>query len=185
MAEHKTTTDRKQVWTFVGILVLACAFFGYAVLPHMDPGNSRLRGEQSPDFTLRVISGGEPGNRWALSDQRGRVVVLDFWASWCAPCRTQAPILEKFAAKHADDDVAVIGVNTGDVEPAAMEFIRSVGITYPVVFDEQGLVSRAFGAQELPTLVVITPSGKVSSIDARIVREAELEQLVQQARNSR
>lgn len=183
MAEHKPTTDRKQAWTFLGILVLACAFFGYAVLPHMDPGRSRLRGEQSPDFTLRVISGGEPGNRLALSDQRGRVVLLDFWASWCAPCRTQAPILEQFAAKHAED-VRVIGVNTGDAEPAALAFVQSVGITYPVVFDEQGLVSRAFGASELPTLVVITPSGKVSAIDARIVREAELEQLVQQARNS-
>lgn len=184
MADHKPTTDRKQVWTFIGLLVLACAFFGYAVLPHMDPGRSRLRGEQSPDFTLRVISGGEPGNRLALSDQRGQVVLLDFWASWCAPCRVQAPILEQFAAKHADDGVTVIGVNTGDAEPAAMDFIRNVGITYPVVFDEQGLVSRAFGASELPTLVVITPDGKVSAIDARIVRASELEQLVQQARNS-
>lgn len=184
MAEHKPTTDRSQVWTFVGLLALACAIFGYAVLPHMDPGRSRLRGELAPDFTLRVLSGGEPGNRLALSDQRGQVVLLDFWASWCPPCRAQAPILEQFAARHASDNVTVIGVNTGDAEPPAMEFIRSVGLTYPVVFDEQGLVAKAFGASELPTLVVITPTGKVSAIDARLVREAELEQLVQQARNS-
>lgn len=176
--------DRNQVWTFVGLMALACAIFGYAVLPHMDPGRSRLRGELAPDFTLRVLSGGEPGNRLALSDQRGQVVLLDFWASWCPPCRAQAPILEQFAARHASDNVTVIGVNTGDAEPAAMEFIRSVGLSYPVVFDEQGLVAKAFGASELPTLVVLTPNGKVSAIDARLVREAELEQLVQQARNS-
>jgi len=183
MAEHKPTSDRNQLWMFVGLLVLACAVFGYAVLPHMDPGRSRLRGELAPDFTLRVISGGEPGNRLALSDQRGRVVLLDFWASWCAPCRTQAPILEQFAARHASD-VTVIGVNTGDAEPAALDFVRSVGITYPIVFDEQGMVAKAFGASELPTLVVIGPTGKVSAIDARIIRDNELESLVQQARNS-
>lgn len=184
MAEHKPTTDRNQVWTFMGLLALACAVFGYAVLPHMDPGRSRLQGERAPDFTLRVISGGEPGNRLALSDQRGQVVLLDFWASWCGPCRIQAPILERFAAMHAQDKVTVIGVNTGDAEPAALEFIRSVGVTYPVVFDEQGMVSRAFGASELPTLVVIDPEGNVSSIDARVFKEQELEQLVKDARKS-
>ena len=181
MAEHKPTTDRKQVWTFLGLLALASAIFGYAVLPHLDPVRSKLVGNLAPDFTLRLISEGEDGNRLALSDLRGQVVLLDFWASWCAPCRVQAPILEQFARTNEDKPITVIGVNTGDAEPAALEFVKSMGISYPVVFDEQGLVARAFGANELPTLVVINAEGEISSIEARVLREPELQQLAQEA----
>lgn len=183
MAEHKPTTDRKQVWTFLGLLALASAIFGYAVLPHLDPVRSKLVGNLAPDFTLRLISEGEDGNRLALSDMRGQVVLLDFWASWCAPCRVQAPIIERFARAHEGDAVSVVGVNTGDAEPAARDFIRASGISYPVVFDEQGLVSRAFGANELPTLVVVNARGEITAVHSRVLREAELEELVREAKN--
>jgi cytochrome c biogenesis protein CcmG, thiol:disulfide interchange protein DsbE len=181
MALHKPTTDPKQLWTFLGLAILACAIFGYAVLPLMDPGRGKLGGQMAPDFTLRVLSGGEQGSRLALSDQQGQVVILDFWASWCLPCREQAPILERFIATHKDDKVTVIGVNTADAEPAALDFIRTAGISYPTVFDEQGAVARAFHAEELPTLVVIDPTGKVVASAARVVREGQLEEWVQQA----
>lgn len=134
----------------------------------------------APDFTLRMLSGGEQGSRLALSDQQGQVVMLDFWASWCLPCKEQAPVLERFAAKH-QDNLTVIGVNTADAEPAALDFIRSAGLTYPTVFDEKGEVARAFHADELPTLVVIDPAGKVIATAARVVREGELEEWFQQA----
>ncbi len=176
MALHKPTTDPKQIWTFLGLAAFLCAIFGYAVLPLMDPGRGKLGGQQAPDFTLKVLSGGEQDSRLALSDQQGQVVILDFWASWCLPCREQAPILERFAATHKDDKVTVIGVNTGDVEPAALDFVRTAGITYPTVFDEQGAVARAFHAEELPTLVVIDPTGKVIATAARVVREGQLEE---------
>lgn len=181
MALHKPTSDPKQIWTFLGLAALLCAIFGYAVLPLMDPGRGKLGGQMAPDFTLKVLSGGEQGSRLALSDQQGRVVILDFWASWCGPCREQAPILERFVAAHQADKVTVIGVNTGDVEPAALDFIRSAGITYPTVFDEQGAVARAFHAEELPTLVVISPTGKVVATAARVVREGQLEEWLQKA----
>lgn len=181
MAQHKPTSDPKQLWTFLGLAVLACAIFGYAILPMMDPGRGRLGGQMAPDFTLRMLSGGEQGSRLALSDQQGQVVMLDFWASWCLPCKEQAPVLERFAALHKDDKLTVIGVNTADAEPAALEFIRTAGLTYPTVFDEQGAVARAFHAQELPTLVVIDPTGKVVATAARVVREEQLEEWFQQA----
>jgi cytochrome c biogenesis protein CcmG, thiol:disulfide interchange protein DsbE len=181
MALHKPTSDPKQLWMFLGLAVLSCAIFGYAILPLVDPGRGKLGGQPAPDFTLRVLSGGEPNSRLALSDQRGQTVILDFWASWCAPCREQAPILERFANQHKDDKVTVIGVNTADAEPPALDFIRAAGITYPTVFDEQGLVARAFHAEELPTLVVIDPQGKVIATAARVVREGQLEEWVQQA----
>ncbi len=182
MAEHKKTSDPKQLWTFLGLAVLACAIFGYAVLPYLDPGRSRLVNGTAPDFTLEVVAGGQAGNRISLADFRGHVVVLDFWASWCPPCRAQAPIIDRVAKHYDGQPVSVIGVNTSDHEQAARAFWDKAGLSYVSVLDETGKVARAFGAQELPTLVVINAAGKVTFAGARVVTEPELKALIEEAR---
>lgn len=178
MAEHKPTTDPRQLWTFFGILALVAAIFGYAVLPYMDPGRSRLSGKPAPDFTLEVISGAEAGNRIQLSALRDHVVVLDFWASWCGPCRQQAPIIERVSQKFAAEGVRVLGVNTSDRIEPAQDYLQSAGLSYPSVIDKTGEVSHAFGADALPTLVVIDKKGNVRSVQARVVPEHELTALI-------
>jgi peroxiredoxin len=181
MAEHKPTTDPRQLWMFFGLLLLVVAFFGYAVLPHVDPGRSRLSGKPAPDFTLEVLSEQTPGNRLALSDLRGQVVVLDFWASWCGPCRQQAPIIESVYRKFEAKGLRVVGINTSDQPKPALQFLATAGLTYPSVVDTTGLVSRAFGADQLPTLVLIDREGVVRSVQPRVVPEKELTALVENA----
>lgn len=185
MTRHKKTTEPRQLWTFFGLLLLIAGIFGYAVLPYLDPARGKLVGRQVPEFVLPTISGGEPGSRIDLEAYRGQVVLLDFWASWCPPCRAQAPIMDRVAQRFEEQGVSVIGVNTGDEPQAALAFIEQMGLTYPSVVDVDGSVSRAFGASQLPTLVVIDPEGKVVNVQARVVKEAELETMIKTARAAR
>jgi thiol-disulfide isomerase/thioredoxin len=179
-APHKVTTDRRQLVTFFLLLAGFSAVFGYAVLPYMDPARSNLVGQPAPPLTLPVLAGGPAGNRISLSDYRGRIVVLDFWASWCGPCRAQAPILERVARQFEARGVSFIGVNTGDDEENARSYWTSSGSSYPSVFDGQGAGARVFGATQLPTLVFIQATGKVAKVEARLLQEVELSAQLEQ-----
>jgi cytochrome c biogenesis protein CcmG, thiol:disulfide interchange protein DsbE len=181
MAEYKTTTDRRQILTFLGLGAATAGLFGYAVLPYLDPGRGQLRGKTAPDFTLPVVSGGPAGNRISLSDYRGRVVVLDFWASWCGPCRAQAPILDRLAQDYEARGVSFIGINTGDEEANARAYLQTAGVSYPSVFDGQGVVARNYGATQLPTLVIISRAGVTVMIEARMISQTEFAARIDQA----
>lgn len=182
MAKHKPTTERRQIFTFLGLGAAAVLFFTYALSPYLERSTHALVGKPAPVFTLRVIFGGEPGSRINLEDLRGGVVLLDFWASWCPPCRAQTPILDKIA-KQAGSGVTVLGVNTGDDEAAAVRFMRSQNVEYASVIDATGAVGRAFGATELPTLVVVDPAGAVFAVERRLVPESEILELIRRAKS--
>jgi peroxiredoxin len=139
-------------------------------------------GLPAPDFTLPVMIGGEPGARIELSDLRGQVVVLDFWASWCAPCRAQAPIIDRVARAQRGKRVIVLGVSTsGDDWGRAVRFVQSQGLGYTSVFDAEGRVAAAFGVDTLPTVVIVDPQGKIASVHERTVRADELSEQIAKA----
>lgn len=137
--------------------------------------------EPAPDFTLPVVAGAgaRDGDRLSLADQRGRVVLLDFWASWCAPCQQSIPILNRIEAEHGGA-VTLIGVNVeaglspGQIEAAHADF----GATFPSLHDADGRLSDAYGIAALPTLVVIDPEGRVVETRAGVPDEARLEALI-------
>jgi thiol-disulfide isomerase/thioredoxin len=182
MTKLKETTNPKQAWVTLALVVGVTAFFLFVILPYMRP-KSPLEGAGAPDFALPVIHGGEPGNRIRLSDLRGKTVILDFWASWCAPCRAQAPIIDKLAREHeAADDLVVVGVNTSDEHEAALQFARSQNLSYPMVYDEQNRVAAAYKVTGLPTLIVVDKTGKIVTVRSSVVRKKELEELVERAR---
>ena len=156
--------------------------FGFFVLPMMKPAAGPLVGQPAPDFNLEVIHGGTPGSRIRLSDLKGRTVLLDFWASWCGPCREQAPILDALSREYSPDSVSVVGVNTDDTLEAARSFAKENNLSYPSVHDD-GEVFLQYQGQGLPTLAVVDPSGNLVAVESRLMAKKEIKQLVEAAQN--
>lgn len=152
----------------------------FALLPRVFGGfHSPLVGKEAPAFELRaVLNPPEAGESVDLASLRGRPVLLDFWATWCGPCRAEAPVLERVARRFQGDGLVVLGVNTHDEEGLAEAFGKRLGLTYPLVFDTSSRVARAYGVDSFPTLVLVDREGKVSAVRVGTTDEAELERLL-------
>lgn len=178
-SKAKPTQDPRQAWVLGAVAIGLILLFGLVVLPYADPGASR--GKVASDFSLEVIHGGEPGNRIKLSNLRGNVVLLDFWASWCKPCREQSPIVDAIAKKFDKQDVMVVGVNTSDRRDLAEAFLKHHPVSYASVIDEDGSASEAFGVSKLPTIVILDREGKITYSAASVVSASTLDALVSEA----
>jgi thiol-disulfide isomerase/thioredoxin len=168
----------------VGALVLAfCLFMGFFVLPRLGGGGGRsgLVGKPAPDFLLPYASPEQRGKTQRLSDLQGKVVVLDFWASWCKACRAQIPALERLAHAVGSDKLVVLGVGTSDDQNKIVSFLEQRPIRYASVYDDEGMASSAYRVQVLPTLVVIAKDGIVRAMTTGVMSEKELNRLVTEA----
>jgi cytochrome c biogenesis protein CcmG/thiol:disulfide interchange protein DsbE len=184
MPTEKPTRSARPAWASIAVLIGLSVFFGLFILPRFRPNQSRLVGVPAPAFTLPVLDPEESGNRIALRDLRGKAVVLDFWASWCGPCREQIPIVDDVAKRLRDRGLVVVGVNTGDEREDALAFVQSRATSYASVFDESRAVGLSYDVKVLPTLVIIDRRGQILSVRTGVVRQADLEQLVQNALGS-
>ena len=119
---------------------------------------SALIGKQAPSFTLQSLDGGPPVDAAGL---RGQVVVVNFWASWCVPCREEAATLEQFAQRNVGASVQLIGVLYSDTRSNALDFRDEFGLTYPLVDDPSGTTAIDFGVRGVPETFVIGPDGRV------------------------
>lgn len=180
---ERPPSRRGPSWLPAAVILLCSAVFGYVVLPQLSlrvSPSSRLVGALAPDFSLPVLHGGDPQSRISLHGLAGNVVVLDFWASWCKPCVAQAGILSQVAARHTSDKVVFVGINTADQPDRAEAFAASHQLPYPSVYDT-GEVSDAYGAQSLPTLVVIDPAGRIAQVSVGVVGAREIESAIASA----
>jgi len=103
---------------------------------------------------------GFDGPRWSLASARGRVVLLNFWASWCEPCRAELPSLELLAARHENDGLDIVAVNFRETDGAIQRFMALMPITLPIVRDADGAASRAWGARVFPTTAAVARDGR-------------------------
>jgi len=125
--------------------------------------NHPLEGELAPDFTLPMV-GHTDSERVKLSDQRGKVVVLDFWAGWCDPCRHGIPLFNK-AAKKFGDKLIVLGVNSEQHDDTVLGYVaQSWGFEYSTVHDLALEAQLAYQVQVLPTVVIIDREGVVRRV---------------------
>jgi cytochrome c biogenesis protein CcmG/thiol:disulfide interchange protein DsbE len=183
----KRRADDPKTGYLVAALVLGFSLFmGLFVLPYLGAKKaekSALVGLPAPDFVLPFASLAERGKSQRLSDLQGTAVVLDFWASWCGPCRAQSPVLERVAKSFGADKLRVLGVGTSDERESIARFLERKPLGYPSVFDDQDVASSLYRVQGLPTLVVVDKTGTVRAVSSGFTDEGELTRLVGDALN--
>ncbi len=134
----------------------------------------------APEFTASTLT----GSRLSLSSYRGRVVVLNFWGSWCVPCREEAPALAVAAQQYRSAGVAFLGVDVRDTTASAEAFVRSFGITYPSVSDSSSQITLDFTAvvpiAGTPTTLVIDRTGRIAGAVFGAATYAELTAILNQ-----
>jgi cytochrome c biogenesis protein CcmG, thiol:disulfide interchange protein DsbE len=156
------------------IAVLAVlAFVGLLTFGLLSKGSSGIAlGEVAPSSPLPRLEGGGNGS---LADYRGSWVLVNFWASWCVPCREEAPALERFQRRHGDDDFTVLGVDSRDLSGDGRAFVRRFGLSYPQLRDGDGATTHDFGTTGVPENYLVDPQGKVRLLVRGPVSEEYLE----------
>ncbi len=117
----------------------------------------RVSGEESPDFTLKS----RDGDNIKLSEQRGNIVLVKFWASWCGPCREELPAFEALYQEYQDLGVEILAINVDDEAEKANVLLQDIEVSFPVLFDTSGEVSQLYDVSAMPTTVIVDRDGNV------------------------
>ena len=155
-------------WTalFIGALLVGAGWIALSRVASPIAGSNAPPNPQvgftAPGFTLDALT----GDPITLSDLRGKVMVLNLWASWCPPCRAEMPALNAQYQKFRDRGLVVLGINTTfqDDEASARAAIRDWGLSFPIVFDRDGATSRQYRLQAMPTTFFIGRDGVIREI---------------------
>jgi thiol-disulfide isomerase/thioredoxin len=152
----------------VAALLVVIAFYpGGGPKPNLSAsgGPRMLAGAPAASFAVKRVDGTPDG----LDHYRGRVVVLNLWATWCPPCREEMPALERLYQQYRAQGVVVLGVDQGEGARIAAAYARDHGVTYPILIDEDQQYGRAYAAVGLPTTIVIGRDGRiVKGIDGEL-----------------
>jgi thiol-disulfide isomerase/thioredoxin len=151
----------------LAVTLLVCALAAAA------PARAVRMGDTAPAFELAQADG-EPV---ALAKLRGSVVYVDFWASWCAPCKRSFPWMNALYDRHRGEGLVIVGVNVDKRRPDAERFLRDVPATFPIVFDAAGATPAAFDVKGMPSSYLVDRQGVVVAVEEgfHVERTEELE----------
>lgn len=149
----------------IGLVVLLFALLAWSLASDEggDLAAAAARGDRphAPDFTLERL---DEDGELTLSSLRGKAVVLNVWASWCIPCKEEAPYLEQLWRENRDRDVVVVGLAAKDFRKDALAFARRFELTFPLVFDGPGKTLAGFGVTGFPETFVLDRDGRVVDV---------------------
>lgn len=165
------------IWAVViGVLLMA----GWGLLNSTAPRPEV--GQPAPEFDLEFFNGYEWQDQptASLSDMSGKVVVLNFWASWCVECRYEADVLENGAQKFAADDVVFLGVAYADVEPNSLAYMEEFNVSYPHAPDLGTDISDMFEITGVPETFIIGPDGTIAHVHIGPIDQTTLDGVISQ-----
>ena len=136
--------------------------FGFvlSVLAATSLASSGMEGQPAPDFALKSSS----GENLRLSEYRGDVVMINFWATWCGPCRQEMPLLDELYTRYQRVGFNLLGVNIDDDSRRAMKMIDELGVNFPVLFDARKEVSKLYEVEAMPVTVLVDREGTVRHV---------------------
>ena len=146
----------------VGLLALILT---QLLTPAPHSGSDPLVGHAAPNFSLAMLRPNSRNSALALSNFKGKPVVLNFWASWCDPCKEEAPLLERSwkQAQAQGKDVVFLGIDYQDSNKNGLNFLQQYSVTYPIVLDADGSAAMKYGVTSLPQTIFINRNGTVMS----------------------
>lgn len=172
MNQQTRNGRRLTIFLFTGIILLAAAFYiingqsseETAVAPNTLPssGGPVIVGDKAINFTLNNLD----GTPVQLSDHLGQPIILNFWASWCAPCRIEMPELQALQTQYASEGLTILAINQGETaETARAFFFDEMGLTFTnPLLDENTAVAQEYGIRNLPTTIFINSQGQITAI---------------------
>jgi thiol-disulfide isomerase/thioredoxin len=173
--EFRTSRLSRVVYALVALgLVMCAALLGWR-LGRSGTGHSPV--ERLAELRLPSLDGTLGGP----ADHRGQVVLLDFWASWCNPCRAQAKVLELLAEDFPSHEVQFFAVNVGESAETVSDYVASAPFPYPVLLDETGETSSEIGVYGLPTVMVLDREGQLVFSQSGIRGRGELAEVLRSA----
>jgi len=166
----RPASPRQLVIAAVTPLVLIMLWAAFLVVTQATPAGARI-GSPAPSFALADLD----GNPLRLADLRGRPVIVNFWASWCAPCVEEFPLLRAALAAHAGDRLAIVGIVYRDRSEAARAFMARMGATWPAVMDPAETVAAEYGIFNPPQSFFIGRDGVIAGRQIGQLSAADLD----------
>lgn len=168
------TGSRRRRSVAVAVLVVTVMAVGAGIMAGRSPGPSDTAAATA-SIDLPLLS--DPGREWSLDAQRGTPQIVNFWASWCTPCRTEMPEIERIV-RESNGQIAAVGINIWDQPDAAISLMGELGITYPLVTDPGGNTTAAFEVTALPTTLLVDGDGRVVAKATGRPTGEELQQMI-------
>ncbi len=164
--DNKNKKSNFRIIFFIPVVILAVAVIALVQnrnLPapeNIEPAPSERRGPVAPDFTLTGLD----GRSVSLSDHKGKVVIVNIWATWCPPCIAETPSLDKFYKMMKDEDFALLAVSVDeDGENAVKPFMKRKNLSFPVLLDPDNRVARMYGSRKVPESFIIRKDGTIDN----------------------
>lgn len=132
----------------------------FSILAATSLASSGMEGQVAPDFALKSTT----GENLRLSEYRGDVVMINFWATWCGPCRQEMPLLDELYTRYHRVGFNLLGVNIDDDTTRALRMVEELDLHFPVVFDTRKEVSRLYNVEAMPATILVDREGKIRHV---------------------